>query len=277
MIRLVCWNAGFNSKSWDKLVEMDTDVALLQEPCGPPAKLPDRVKRDPHQPWVQYNDPYYRYATIVKLSDQVSVDWFKQIEPTGYHIGQDEFPVSGRGTVSAARISPSDGGEPFIAVSMYARWLRPHTSTPNKWAVGYADASAHRIISDLSAFIGSPDPASHRILAAGDLNCYYGGAYELGARDQTIFDRMQALGLEFVGPQYPNGRKPDSIPPYMPDNTQNVPTFHTNTSSPATAEYQLDYVFASRGFHESLKVRALNGVDEWGPSDHCRIVIEIAP
>ena len=29
---------------------------------------------------------------------------------------------------------------------------------------------AHRIMSDLSAFIGHRDPATHRILAAGDLN-----------------------------------------------------------------------------------------------------------
>ena len=277
MLKVVSWNTGFRVNSWHELVEMDADLALLQEPCTLPDALRNRVEMDPNEPWIKYDNPQYRYATIIRLSYRVSVEWFKHIEPTGYHIGEDEFPVSGRGTVAVARITPSEGGGSFIAVSMYARWLTPHPITTNKWAVGYADASAHRIISDLSAFIGSPDPASHRILAAGDLNCYYGGAYELGARDQTIFDRMQALGLEFVGPQYPNGRKPDSIPRYMPDNTQNVPIFHTNTSSPATAEYQLDYVFASRGFHESLKVRALNGVDEWGPSDHCRIVIEIAP
>ena len=277
MLNVVSWNMGFRVNSWYELADMEADLALLQEPCKMPDALRNRVEMDPIKPWQQYDDPHYRYATIVKLSNRVSVEWFKQTEPTGYHIGQDEFPVSGRGTVSAARISPSDGGEPFIAVSMYASWLYPHPSTPNKWAVGYADASAHRIISDLSAFIGSPDPASHRILAAGDLNCYYGGAYELDARDQTIFDRMQALGLEFVGPQYPNGRKADPIPTYMPENTQNVPTFHTNTASPATAKYQLDYVFASRGFHESLDVRALNEADEWGPRDHCRIVIEIAP
>ena len=29
----------------------------------------------------------------------------------------------------------------------------------------------------------------------------------------------------------------------------NVPTYHTTRRSPATAENQLDYVFASRGFH----------------------------
>ena len=35
--------------------------------------------------------------------------------------------------------------------------------------VGYPDGAVHRIVSDLSAFIGSHDTATHRILAAGDL------------------------------------------------------------------------------------------------------------
>ena len=38
---------------------------------------------------------------------------------------------------------------------------------------------------------------------------------------------------------------------------------------------QLDYAFASRGFHERVSVRAMNEVDEWGPSDHCRVMIEV--
>ena len=32
----------------------------------------------------------------------------------------------------------------------------------------------------------------------------------------------------------------------------------------------------SRGFHERVTVRALNRADEWGPSDHCRLLIEVA-
>lgn len=39
---------------------------------------------------------------------------------------------------------------------------------------------------------------------------------------------------------------------------------------------QLDYVFASRGFHEGITVRAMNSVEEWGTSDHCRLLIKIA-
>ena len=40
--------------------------------------------------------------------------------------------------------------------------------------------------------------------------------------------------------------------------------------------HQLDYAIASRGFHESVTVRAMNSVDEWGASDHCRLLIEVS-
>lgn len=88
---------------------------------------------------------------------------------------------------------------------------------------------------------------------------------------------MCALGLEFRGPQYPNGRRAESTPKGLPPDTENVPTRYSRSrgGTPAKARNQLDYVFASKGFHESETVRALNGVDEWGPSDHCRLLIEI--
>ena len=87
----------------------------------------------------------------------------------------DEIGVSGIGTIAAARVIPLEGEPaPFLAVSMYARWFRPHPSTACKWRAGYVDGTAHRIISDLSAFIGDARPSTHRILAAGDLNLIYG-------------------------------------------------------------------------------------------------------
>ena len=75
---------------------------------------------------------------------------------------------------------------------MYAPWSSPH-------------ASAHRVVSGLSAFIGSQQ--QHRILAAGDLNILHGygesGSAYWAARYQTVFTKMEALGLCFVGPQAP--------------------------------------------------------------------------
>ncbi len=40
---------------------------------------------------------------------------------------------------------------------------------------------------------------------------------------------------------------------------------------------QLDHVFASTDLMNSLTMQDLNGPDEWGPSDQCRIEIEFAP
>ena len=91
-----------------------------------------------------------------------------------------------------------------------------------------------------------------------------------------IWNRMKSLGLEFMGPQYPNGRQADPVPDFMPTDTKNVVTFRRPGQALANVDQQLDYVFASRGFHESVTTRALNSVEEWGASDHCRLLIEVA-
>ena len=54
----------------------------------------------------------------------------------------------------------------------------------------------------------------------------------------------------------------------LPKDSKSVPTYRKVRESPMIANTQLDYVFASRGFHKTIRTRALNGVDEWGQSDH---------
>ena len=94
--------------------------------------------------------------------------------------------------------------------------------------------------------------------------------------EPSIWDRMSALGLEFMGPQYPNGRQAVPVPDFMPSDTTSVVTFRRPGQALADVDQQLDYVFASRGFHESITARALNSVEDWGASDHCRLLIEVA-
>jgi len=189
---------------------MGVDVALLQETGRIPPDVAGRVEVDPNEPWLKHQ--FSIWPKIVKLSDRVKVEWFKQVDPIS-ETKSDEIAVSGIGTMAAARVIPLNGGDPFAAASMYARWVRPHPSTGSKSRVGYSDGSAHRIISDLSAFIGSVDPSTHRILAAGDLNLAYGtldNSWEsLAVRERTVFDRMEALGLRYLGPQFPAGRRAD--------------------------------------------------------------------
>ena len=281
-ITVVSWNIAKRHEAWRQLVQMDTDIALLQETTGQvPSAVAGAVDAGSEEHWRESRceDLYDRWPMVVKLSDRVEVEWFKQVGPIS-ETAADEIAVSGIGTIAAARVIPR-AGPPFIAVSMYARWIKPHLSTGSKWRVGYADGSAHRIISDLSAFIGDINPSTHRILAAGDLNMIYGATDDnplaLPARDRTVTDRMAALGLEFLGPRYPEGgRRACPTPQGLPPDTRNVPTYYTTRQTPATAQNQLDYVFASRGFHENVTVRALNTVEEWGASDHCRLLMEIA-
>ena len=287
VITVVSWNIRKSREPWHQLLRMNADFALLQEVGPVPPDVADRVGMGPVEHWDSHvwNSRWYegrfkklydRWPMVVKLSDRVEVEWFKQVSPIK-ETEQDEIAVSGIGTIAAARIIPRDGA-PFIAVSMYARWIRPHPSANSKWRVGFQDGSAHRIISDLSAFIGSTDPSTHRILAAGDLNTIHGATDDnrlaLPARDRTIMDRMDALGMEFLGPRYPAGRRADPTPQGLPPDTLNVPTYRPG-QSPETAQNQLDYAFASRSFHKSIAVRAMNSVEEWGASDHCRLLIEV--
>ena len=182
------------------------------------------------------------------------MQWFRQVLPSVPEEKEDQIAVSNVGVIAAARVIRLTGGEPFIAVSMYARWFRPHSTLKSRYI--YSDGSAHHIMSDLSAFIGNDNPGSHRILAAGDLNNIYGATEDNELvwyqRDRGVFQRMDALGLEFMGPQHPDGRLAESPVYGLPEDTRNVPTYHTTRATPATAENQLGYVFASRGFHRGV-------------------------
>jgi hypothetical protein len=184
--------------------------------------------------------------------------------------------ISRLGSMAAAVICIKESGEEITIVSMYANWMNPISQTGSRWF--YADASAHRLVSDLSGLIGQQK--GHKIIVAGDLNilCGYGeggNLYWKGCYD-TVFDRMAVLGLKFVGPQAPEGgRQAEPWPEELPEGSLNVPTFHSNSQTPATASRQLDFVFASDSIADRVMVKALNGIKEWGPSDHCRIMINV--
>ena len=287
---VLSWNIAKRSEPWRQLLQMDADIALLQEAVQPPPDVADKVDTGPVEHWDSHvwNSRWYegrveklydRWPMVVKLSDRVEVEWFKQVSPIGW-TEQDEIAVSGIGTIAAARVIPRDA-PPFIVVSMYGRWIGSHPSVKKAWSFGYADASVHRIISDLSAFIGHENPQTHRIVAAGDLNIVHGygdgGSPYWEARYRSVFERMAAVGLEFMGPQAPNGRQAETPAIGEPADSRNVVTYFLPGKNPETASNnQLDYVFASRGFHKSITVQAMNAAEEWGASDHCRLLIRIA-
>ena len=232
-----------------------------------------KISVDP-SPWMIVGAGKNRQwkSAIVDLSQKAKIEWIesKSIE----NAMPGELGISRVGTLSAAKVTP-DEGLPFVVISMYAVWENPHTSTQSSSI--FSDASVHRLISDLSVFIGQQ--TKHRIVAAGDLNILYGygehGSEYWASRFTTAFTRMEALGLSFVGPQAPNGRIAEPWPDELPLASKNVPTYYTSHQSPSSATRQLDFVFASNRLKKNVKVRAINEPEQWGPSDHCRVEIVV--
>lgn len=270
---MIAWNIARRDEAWRYLLDTDADIALLSEAAMPPADVARRVGVDP-APWRTAGSGLNRpwRTAVVKLSKRVEVQWLEAKSLVDAAPG--DLAVSRPGTLSAAIVIPG-AGDPFVVASMYAAWEKPHAITGSSWI--YADGSAHRLISDLSALVGQQ--VGHRIIAAGDLNILhdYGenGSPYWASRYATVFARMAALGLSFVGPQFPAGRRAEPWPDELPAENANVPTYHTRHQTPATATRQLDFVFASAGLLERIRVSALNHPDDWGPSDHCRVEIEV--
>lgn len=265
------WNICRSTEAWRRLADSDGDVALVQEAVAPPSDLDIEVD---DAPWSTAGAGLERpwRAAIGRLSDRVSIHARPSLPIPQAEMGQ---LVSCRaGTMAVADVQVP-GGEPITLVSMYAAWEKPAAETGSAWIV--ADASAHRLISDLSLLVGRQN--GHRIIAAGDLNLLYGygenGSSYWARRYMTVFDRMEAIGLRFVGPQSPNGAQAEPWPVELPPNSKNVPTFRTRRAAPATATRQLDFVFASDSIAARVDATALNRPEEWGPSDHCRIRIEV--
>jgi len=275
-MKLICWNIGHRKAAWRSLPDLgvepserqvaineveeawksspDTgvDVVLLQEGYKPPKDVADRIEVDP-APYFK-KDPSrpdgrgkaLSRCAIVRVSDRVQVQYLSDIKS------------SHPGCLSAAVVTPLEGkfqGWPIHVVSFCPQYEVYHPSSGLK-GDDLVDSSVHRIISDISLLIGRKD--SFRMIVAGDTTVMYGDEVSdyWKARNKTVFDRMSSIGLPMIGPQ--------------------GPTYYYPGQTPATATRQLDYVFASRSMKNSVITRALNKPEEWGPSDHCRVLIEVS-
>ena len=58
-------------------------------------------------------------------------------------------------------------------------------------------------------------------------------------------------------------------------NSRGLCVDRSSHQTPATATRQRDFVFASQGLSERLRVSARNAPGQWGPSDHCQVDIEV--
>ncbi|MFC2160632.1 hypothetical protein ACFLRX_03145 [Acidobacteriota bacterium] len=269
-LRMVSWNMARSQEAWDVLMkDRQLDIALLQEAVKPDRDI-FRSNQKIEDRW--FIQGYYKElcTSVVGLSDRVKVHLLDHGRKGESDI--EKLRVSLPGTIAAAEVT-IPGEKDIIVVSIYSNWEEPLKKKQPK----FADASAHRIISDLSALVWNKK--DQRIIIAGDWNIYFGygdwGKEDWKNRYDTVFSRMDALGLKFIGPQFPNGIQAEPWPQYLPKDSKNVPTFRKHKNDPSTATDQLDFVFASTDIAERVKVKALNTPEEWGPSDHCRVLIEL--
>jgi hypothetical protein len=247
-LRLVCWNIHQLDEPWRQLAsDASPDIALLQEAKPPPADVTYEVVPARGTNWKM---PRYRRAfrtAVVRLSDRVSM---KERRVTALALSTEltadepaethslEMGVSVPGSITVVDVT--SGKEVFTCISAYAVWQNVVSDAVKPWII--ADASAHRIISDISTLI--TNKGFHRIIVAGDWNLMFGygenGDEFWARRYATVFDRMKALGLRFVGPQAPNGRQAEPWPAELPKDSLNVPTYYSTRQKPATAARQLD-------------------------------------
>lgn len=269
------WNIDKRSDTWQGLLDSGVDIGLLQEAQPPPSELESRIWVDPAS-WDtagRSRDQRWR-AVVAKFSDRVQVRPHPLASITDAS-PDEQLAVSRQGTLAVVDVTLLTG-ETVTVASMYGAWEKPLKSAGGSWI--YANAWVHHLISDLSALIGRQ--RGHKIIAAGDFNVLYGygeyGSQYWKARYDTVFSRMEAIRLPLVGPHAPDGGKPPNPwPSELPRSSTTVPTFRTKVSRPETASRQLDFVLASGSLKHRLRVCALNSPEKWGPSDHCRILIEL--
>ena len=226
--------------------------------------LHDRFEVD-ERLWPESRGVRLGYPSVVaRLSDRVDVSFIER-RLLGDARGHN-FYTSEWGTLAAAIVTQAGGGEPLTVVSMapcYNSFTRESGSPSRSETIG----SVHRLISDLARLVGRRS----RVIAAGDWTISRGWSThptgKWAAREalhyQTTIDRMEALGFPHLMPEGRRGRHGDVV------------TFKAIGKAPVEAWAQLDYVFATENTADRVSVRALNEPDEWGASDHCRILIEL--
>jgi hypothetical protein len=272
-VSMLSWNVAQVGR-WDAINRYDLDVVLLQEAPRPPANLDYDVYPKDLETWETAG--YKRRSRRTAIAAPSGRLTLKPIETADIYTESAESLLASRpGTLTAADVYRGERLL-FTVVSLYGAWESALRDSSKEI---YADASVHRLLSDLSPVLtGRRNDIP--VIMAGDLNILLGygesGNQYWAARYQSVFSRIESMGLKFVGPQSPHGRQANPWPAELPADSLNVPTFHSNRRSPMTAERQLDYVFATTSTAKDVRVEALNHSAEiWGESDHCQIRIEV--
>ena len=136
----------------------------MQEAPKPPKSLSSKLNIVSNNDWYTAKGRKGSFrpwrTTIVALSDNIDIK-SRTTNQIGYSSSND-FMVSRPGTITVADVTLKNNKEKFTLVSMYGIWEKADISASQNWII--ADASVHRLISDISALIGTQ--TGHKIIAA---------------------------------------------------------------------------------------------------------------
>ncbi len=240
-MKIVSWNMQNLKRSWDFLVDQhqDADFAFVQEACTPTRYVREHAAHwdIPHALW-QVRPRKYQQEVL-----RIAGDW--DIE----RIKRDSIP--GLGMFGERLLNPR-----FRAVAVAGRQAEPDVClicviTGPKHSLRLADTVRAIRRTLCWEFRGAEMP----LIVAGDLTTN-------PSRTPETFKAMAEIGMFRVGADAPN---------YIQKSLK---------EQPKDARRHLNHVFVSERLADRVSVTTLNDPDEnsaafWGPSDHCRILIEV--
>ncbi|MCY3558126.1 MAG: hypothetical protein OXH13_05730 [Chloroflexi bacterium] len=256
-MKIISWNMQNKKDSWRFLVDrhQEFDFAFVGEACVPPLG----AKRDADA--AGWNIPYETWD----LQPGERRRQYRQ-EVLGIRQGWSIERLDRHEVVEAAE-PPLPSNHDRI----FRRWHRVAiVSNADEQYCLICVVSGHGQAQSLPLLIGGVRATLKRqgysaampTIVAGDLTTSEHYSPEM-------FARMSEIGLPWAGPCGANyihvvGRK------------------RHQRETPETAHRRLNHVFVSAELADRATVTALNDPDEdsdafWGPSDHCRISIEVSP
>lgn len=268
-LSVTSWNMAHRIESWDWLLQMRPDIALLQEAVPPPNAVKQRPGATFYPPtdspneWKTHAGYTRDFAAGVACFNAKLSCIPKRPAPLA-QATSTTLVSSHPGSFAVADLYLPDGAM-ITVVSLYGVWYRQP-------GIGsYPEATLHRAISDLAPVFQAPP--SGGIIVAGDFNMYRGHSDRWRARYDTVFARLAAYGLELIGPQPPSGRGP--LPRCLcgpKPNCRHVQTYR-HLSRPGSRPFQLDFMFATKRLKDRLvSCHAFDTPEVWERSNHCPVI-----
>ena len=242
-MRIVSWNMQNLRESWRFVVDrhQEFDFAFVQEACTPTKHVRDYAGHwdIPHERWQVRPKKYKQEVLSISgrwTFDRLDRDTISALGPAG------EPLLAPRFRAAAVARNKTEGQEVCLVCAI---------SGPKNSLKLANTVTAIRRTLKRARF----DPQMQMIVA-GDLTT------DPERTPQTFAD-TEGLGMQHPGPTVPN---------YIQKSLG---------ERPETAHRHLDHVFVSDEIADRVTATALNDPDEnsaacWGPSDHCRILIEVA-